>query len=181
MDFDAALVEHLYRPLVARYAAFYFGLPAPTPLGLAQIAQESGFRADAKSRTGALGPRQFMPATWSWAAPSAGLASDAQPTDPAAAERAAQWYMRFLFDRVSYEHDCDRWGAALSAYNGGLGRVQQREKLAIDRLDFWNSVRFVNPGIEAGNQRENEEYPYRIVYRLQPQFFGVGDRRVCLK
>lgn len=181
MDFDQALVEHLYRPVVARYAAFYHGLPAPVGLGLAQIAQESGFRADARSRTGALGPQQFMPATWRWAAPAAGLPPEAKPTDPESAVRAGQWYMRFLLDRAAYQRECDRWGAALSAYNGGERWVERRRALAADPQDFWGSVRFINPGIAPGNQRENEEYPHRIVYRLQPKFLGVGDRKVCIE
>lgn len=180
MGFDAALVEHLYRPLVARYASFYFGLPAPVGLGLAQVAQESGFKADAKSRTGALGPVQFMPATWTWARDAAGLPIDAKPTDPESAIRAGQWYMRHLYDRAKYKRECDRWGATLSGYNGGAGWEQKRRGRAPDPQDFWGSVRFVNPGITPGNQAENEAYPYRIVYRLQPQFLGVGDRKVCI-
>lgn len=180
MDFDQALVEQLYRPLVARYAAFYFGLPAPVGLGLAQVAQESGFNRLAKSRTGALGSRQFMPATWAWAAPAVGLPADAKPTDPEAAERAGWWYMRHLYDRAKYQRECDRWGAALSAYNGGSGWEQKRRGRAPDPQDFWGSVRFINPGIAPANQRENEEYPYRIVYRLQPRFIGIGDQKVCI-
>lgn len=179
MDFDQAQVEQ-YRPIVARYAAFYFGLPPPTGLGLAQIAQESGFRTDAKSRTGALGLQQFMPATWKWAVTAAGLPADAKPTDPEAAIRAGQWYMRHLYDRARYKNECDRWGATLSGYNGGSGWEQKRRGRAADPQDFWWSVRQINPGITEGNQRENSEYPYRIVYRLQPQFLRVGDRKVCL-
>ena len=180
MDFDAAVVEQFYRPLVARHAAFYFGLPPPTGVGLAQIAQESAFNPLARSRTGALGPNQFMPATWAWVVPAAGLPEGAKASEPEHAVRAGMWYDRYLYDRVRYPTDCDRWGAALSSYNGGLGWHAKRQGRAADPADFWGSVRWVNPGITAGNQRENQEYPERIIYRLQPQFIAVGDRKVCI-
>lgn len=179
MDFDQAAVEHLYRPTVARYAAFYFGLPPPTPLIMAQIMQESSFDPSAKSRTGALGLMQFMPATARWAS-EAGKFGPAFPADPSWALRAGAWYNRFLFDRVVYLDDCAKWGAALSAYNGGLGWHNKRQLAANDALDFWGSVRFVNPGITASNQRENQEYPHRIIYRNQARFVHVGDRVVCI-
>lgn len=179
MGFDAAVVEQFYRPLVAQHAAFYFGLPAPTAVGLAQIAQESGFNPLAKSPVGALGTNQFMPATWAWAAPAAGLSGSAKATDPEAAVRVGLWYDRFLYDRVRYPTECDRWGAALSAYNGGIAWHAKRQGRAADPQDFWNSVRFVNPGIADGNQRENEKYSAKIVFDLQPKFLRTGDRVVC--
>ena len=179
VDFDQAVAEQLYRPLVARYATFYFGLPPPVPLIMGQIMQESRFDAKARSRTGALGPMQFMPQTATWAA-TAGSFGPAQPADPVWAVRAGIWYDRFLFDRVVYADDCHRWGAALSSYNGGLGWHNKRQLAANDPFDFWGSVRVVNPGITVGNQKENQEYPHRIVYKHQLQFVRVGDRKVCI-
>ena len=177
MDFDQSYVEQHYRPTVEAHAAFYFGLPPPTPVLMGQLYQESGFNPNAKSRTGALGLPQFMPATAKWAATFIG---DGSPTDPAWGIKAAAWYDRFLYERIDYPTDCERWGAALSSYNGGLGWLQKRERLAADPTDFWGSVRFVNPGISAGNQRENQEYPQRIIYKHQAQFVRLGDRKVCI-
>lgn len=179
MDFNQAYVEQLYRPLVYQHAAFYFGLPPPVPLVMGQMMQESAFDTAAKSRTGALGLMQFMPATAKWAGET--MAIPAEPADPAWAIRAGVWYDRFLFDRVRYPSDCDRWGAALSAYNGGLGWHKKRQGKAPDPQDFWGSVRFVNPGITAGNQVENVTYPHRIIFKNQKQFVRPGDRKVCIQ
>lgn len=177
MDFDQALVERTYRPTVARHAAFYFGLPAPVPLLMAQIMQESSFNPAAKSRTGAAGLMQFMPQTATWAA-SAGALGPVQPYDAGWAIKAGAWYDRWLYDRVVYLDDCDKFGAALSSYNGGLGWMQKRQRLADDPLDFWGDVRVINPGITKANQRENQEYPARIVTG-QSRWMRVGDRKVC--
>ncbi len=62
-----------------------------------------------KSRAGAIGIAQFMPAT------AAELGVD--PTDPFASIDAAGRYMRSLYNRFG------DWGAALAAYNWGEGRV----------------------------------------------------------
>lgn len=177
VDFNAAALEAAYRPVVAQYAAFYFGLPPPTPVFMAQIKQESNFRRDAKSPVGALGLMQQMPATAKWI--GAEIALPATPLDPEWSIRAGVWYDKFLFDRVPYKNVCDKWGAALSSYNGGLGWHNKRRGRAEDPQDFWNSVRWINPGITAANQGENQEYPYRIVYKHQPAFFRIGDRKVC--
>ena len=37
----------------------------------------------------------------------------------------------------------------------------------------------INPGITPGNQRENEEYPLRIVHRWQPLYESWGAGIVC--
>lgn len=179
MDFDQALAEQLYRPTVTRHAAFYFGLPPPVPLLMAQIMQESSFNPMAVSRTGASGLMQFMPVTAQWASATANF-GPALPSDPAWAIRAGAWYDRYLFDRVAYLDDCNKWGATLSSYNGGLGWHNKRQLAAENPLDFWNSVRLVNPGITPSNQVENQSYPDRIIYKLQPRFVKIGDRKVCI-
>lgn len=180
MDFNQALVEQLYRPTVARHAAFYFGLPPPTPVLMAQIMQESSFNPAAESRTGATGLLQFMPQTAAWAA-DAGSLGPVQPYDAGWAIRAGAWYDRFLFDRVVYMDDCSKWGAALSAYNGGLGWHNKRQLAANDPFNFWSSVRLVNPGISVPNQIENQEYPQRIIFKLQDRFYKIGDLKVCIQ
>jgi soluble lytic murein transglycosylase-like protein len=171
----AALV---HRPAIVRSAQFYYGIPAPVPVIAAQIMQESQFNPSAQSGAGAQGLMQFMPSTAKWAGPASG-AGAAQPFNAAWAIRAGVWYDRYLYDRVPYAADCDKWGAALSAYNGGLGWHAKRQARAQDPSDFWNEVRFINPGITPANQRENQSYPERIVLRWQPLFATWG-RTVCL-
>lgn len=176
---DALPAEVLpHRQAIVREAQFRFGIPAPAALFAGQIAQESGFNPNARSRVGALGLSQFMPGTAKWAGEQ--LDSPAAPLDPIWSVRAMVFYVRWLYDRVTYKTDCDRFGAALSAYNGGLGWHNKRQAAAPDPTDFWGSVRLVNPGITPANQRENQEYPHRIVYERQNRFRAIGGRMVCI-
>lgn len=167
-----------YRGTIAREAETRFGLPAPTPVIAAQIMQESQFNPNARSGVGASGLMQFMPQTADWAA-VAGQFGQAQPTSPAWAIRAGVWYDRWLYDRVRGDTECDRWNFALSAYNGGLGYVYQRQRLSASPYS-WDSTGFINPGITPANQRENQDYSTRILTRWQTIFTDWG-RTVCLK
>lgn len=166
-----------YQPIIVREWQYRFGKPAPLAAAVAQMHQESGFNPDAKSRVGALGLQQFMPSTARWVGDQIG---PGVATDPQWAIRAGAWYMRYLYDSVKYATDCDRYGAALSAYNGGLGWHNKRQARASEPLNFWSSVRTINPGILDSNQRENEQYSQRIVYTLQPRYRAMGGRLVCL-
>lgn len=167
-----------YRAAITREAETRFGLPAPTPVIAAQIMQESQFNPTAKSGVGASGLMQFMPQTAEWAA-VAGQLGQAQPTSPAWAIRAGVWYDRWLYDRVRGNTECDRWNFALSAYNGGLGNVYKRQHLSASPYS-WDSTGFINPGITASNQSQNQDYSTRILVRWQTIFTDWG-RTVCLK
>ena len=162
-----------YLPEIRASAEFYFGIPAPVPMILAQITQESGFDPAARSYVGAQGLLQFMPATAKWAAQAGGFGVS-NPLDPAWSIKAGTWYDRWLYDRTGYATPCHKWGAALSSYNGGLGWHNKRKVLAARPDDFWNSVRLVNPGITPSNQSENETYPYKIVFKHQPKYATFG-------
>ncbi len=167
-----------YRSTITRETEVRFGIPAPTPVIAAQIMQESQFNPNARSQVGAEGLMQFMPKTAEWAA-VAGQLGQAQPTSPAWAIRAGVWYDRWLYDRVrTADTDCDRWNFALSAYNGGLGNVYKRQKMAY-RPGSWALTGPINPGITPANQRENEDYSKRILTRWQTIFTDWG-RTVCL-
>jgi soluble lytic murein transglycosylase-like protein len=168
----------IHRAAIVRETQFRFGIPAPSAALAAQIAQESGYNPLAKSPVGASGLLQFMPATGKWVGEV--LGEPAQPTDPQWAIRAGVWYMRHLYDQVSYTRDCDRYGAALSSYNGGLGWHNKRRAAAANKQDFWGSVAGINPGITASNQRENYEYPRRIIYERQVKYRAIGGRLVCI-
>jgi len=176
---DAAIPADagLYRSAITRSAQYHFGIPAPVPALAAQIMQESGFDPNARSRVGALGFAQFMPATADDVA--AKIGTPAAPLSPGWAIFAQHFYMAELLEQVDYANECDDFAAALSAYNGGLRWHNKRKARAERPGDFWNSVRTVNPGITPGNQRENEDYPVRILRHWQPQFATWGGKYIC--
>ena len=165
-----------WRRELTRQARLAFGLDAPIATLAGQIEQESGWREDARSPVGAQGIAQFMPGTAADLARK--LSGPAEPLNATWALRAHSTYMKELASAIRYRTECDTFGAALSSYNGGLGWHNRRRALALDPDDFWWSVRLVNPGITAANQRENEEYPMRVVYERQPKYSTWG-RGVC--
>ena len=178
-EFDAAPVLcQQYKRAMIRNARVVWGLDAPVAVFGAQVYQESACNPDARSPVGATGLAQFMPSTADWIDDVYPDLGQAQPANPDWALRALVRYDKHLYDQVVYDGECDRMGAALSSYNGGLGWHDKRQRIAEDPLDFWNSVRVVNPGITPANQRENEQYPVRIFNR-QPQYVTWGRSVTC--
>jgi soluble lytic murein transglycosylase-like protein len=164
-----------YQRELIGHARAVWGLSAPVATFAGQIAQESAWNAEARSRVGASGLAQFMPGTADWIA---GLyrseLGENQPLNPSWALRALVRYDRFLWDRVKpADTDCDRMAFALSAYNGGETRVRARQR-ASTRSGAYAYTGRINPGISGGNQRENEEYAPRILKRWQPRYLSWG-------
>lgn len=174
---DAPAAAARFKREIIGNARLVWGLDAPIAVLAGQLEQESGFDPVARSKVGALGIAQFMPATARDLAKVLG-GTTVDPLNPAWALRAHARYMHDLYKAVRYADECDRMGAALSAYNGGLGRVNKRQTLAEVPGDFWNSVRVVNPGITEDNQRENASYPVQIVFKRQSNYATWG-RTVC--
>ncbi|MCL9760366.1 bifunctional lytic transglycosylase/C40 family peptidase [Frankia sp. AiPa1] len=88
----------------------------------AQLSQESGFRADARSPVGALGVAQFMPATWTAHGVDGNNDGRADPLDPADAIPAAARYDCALAAAVARVTG-DPVRLMLAAYNAGPGAV----------------------------------------------------------
>lgn len=167
-----------YRLQITREAQFRFGIPAPVPAIAAQVQQESAWNPRARSRVGAQGLMQFMPATSQWAA-TAGAFGSVDPFNPAWSIRAGIWYDRWIYERIrTYDTDCDRWMFTLSSYNGGLGYVYKRQKRS-SAPGKWNLTGTINPGITPANQAENQSYAPKILLKHQRAFIAWG-RPVCL-
>lgn len=167
-----------YRATITREAQFRFGIPAPAPAIAAQIAQESAFNPMARSRVGAQGLMQFMPATAQWAA-VAGAFGTPDPFNPAWAIRAGVWYDRWLYERVrTYTTECDRWLFALQAYNSGLGYVYKRQQRS-SAPGSYDATAYINPGITAANQIESQSYGPVILRKHQLAFASWG-KTPCL-
>lgn len=148
-----------------------WGLNAPTASFAAQVHQESSWDVNARSYVGALGLTQFMPAT----------AADIQARyahaflgltmySPAWAFRAQALYLKELYDRLQGRDNCERMAFAMSAYNGGMGRVIKRKSKSAFPDVCFNATCEINPGISASNQRENVDYPIRILKIIEPRY-----------
>ena len=164
-----------WRRTLTREAQSEWGLSAPISDFGAQIEQESAWRPNAKSRVGAYGLSQFMPATATWIAgayPS--LGPEPQPANPVWAIRGLVVYDKHLWDRVRAVDDCNRMAKALSGYNGGISWIYRDEILAADKgLDpsrYFGNVETVNSGRSAANWKENRGYPRRILVNLSPRY-----------
>lgn len=162
-----------WRRTLTREGQAAWGLNAPIADFGAQIHQESAWRPNARSRVGAFGLAQVMPATGEWLAglyPS--LGPKAQPANPVWAIRALVTYDKHLYDRVRASNSCDRFAKALAAYNGGETRLHREEKMAaadgLDPMLYFGTVERYNAGRSKANFRENRQYPVKILFRLSP-------------
>ncbi|MBL8512167.1 MAG: transglycosylase SLT domain-containing protein [Betaproteobacteria bacterium] len=142
---------------------------APCATLAAQIQQESGWNCAARSRVGALGCAQFMPATARQYADEQGIVA---PADPRWSFRAQHRYMHDLWSTTRAADPCERIKLTLGQYNGGPGWQRRDAALAVQRgLDpgYWTSLTQVNAGRSQINKRENNEYPGRVI-RFEPAY-----------
>lgn len=166
-----------HRRILISAARAELGLNAPVAMYAAQIHQESAWMASARSRAGARGLGQFMPATADWM-PSLGM-EKGDPHNPLWAIQALVKYDAWLYDRAyPYETICDRWAFALSGYNGGE-RWRQRRQAASWAPGSYRITAYINPGITPANQSENQSYAPRILLDLQPRYAGWGPTVDC--
>lgn len=172
----------LYRHRVEQATARAWGVTGSPARLAAQLHQESGFRADARSPVGAQGIAQFMPATATWIAtifPRDLAAFD--PWNPQQSILAAALYDRWLLDRVApYGRrpisECSRWAFTLRAYNGGeraLNRERTQAHAAGANANDWTEVeRYRSRATWA--HKENIHYPRRILLTLEPAYLAAG-------
>lgn len=165
-----------YRRDLVRNAREVFGMDAPVATLAAQMRQESGCRANAKSPY-ADGLTQFTPATATWIAGLFPELASADAMNPAWALRAQAHYMYRLVGRANGETACDSMWFGLWGYNGGEGWVQRDKRLAA--AAGANPRRHVdvepfNAGRAPAMFRENRGYPVAIIGRWQPLFVAAG-------
>lgn len=165
-----------YERALTREAQRAWGLGAPVARLAAQIHQESGWRAEAKSAY-AGGLAQFTPDTAAWIAATYPKDFDGpvDPYSPAWALRALAVYDRHLYDRTQGHTECDRWWFTLRGYNGGAGHVAAEARKSADPLD--------RDAVDAacGTARrsakhcpENLSYPRKILLRWEPMYYADG-------
>lgn len=164
-----------YKRDLMRNANAIWGIGAPIPTFAAQIHQESNWNPDAVSRVGAQGMAQFMPGTSNWIGDLyRHYLGTKEPYNPIWAIRAMVTYDQFLYQRVTAINSCEQMAFALAAYNGGLGWTNKRKQLSQQPLKCLNSTCDINPGITPANQKENQEYPRRILLKHEPLYVSQG-------
>lgn len=163
-----------YRMDYARIVRSEWGLAAPVASLAAQIHQESQWDCTAVSRVGARGCAQFMPTTAAWIGDVDHSLREGDVFSPKWAFRSQAVYMKWLAERVKADAPCERMAFALSAYNGGLGYVFKRQKVATYPGRCMGYTCEINPGITQANQRENQHYPLRILRELEPRYVNAG-------
>lgn len=172
-----------YRLAFIRNAKSAWGVDAPVATLAAQMRQESGCRADAKSRF-ADGLAQFTPETAAWISSVYPDLAENQPTNPVWAMRAQAHYMLRQVRRANGETECDSMWIAHWDYNGGEGWRRRDQKLAA--ANGANPRRHVevepfNAGRAPAFFNENRGYPKAIIQRWQPLFIAAGwGAGVCL-
>jgi len=165
-----------HRAALTRAAHLSWGLDAPIAALAAQVHQESSWKPEALSRSGAVGLAQFMPATARWWCELNKLEPlDCQPRNPSWALRAMVGYDKWLFDRTPAAYSRrDRMWVALRAYNGGLGHWQAEARKAAG-----SSREAVDAACGLAKRHplhcvENLGYPARILGPLQRIYAGWG-------
>jgi hypothetical protein len=170
------------RPELVRAANMVWGLSSPIPLFAGQIQQESGWQPNAVSKAGARGLTQFMPETEKWLAERYNTElGDGHALDPRWAIRAQVRYMRYLFETLGGETECDALRFALSGYNGGMTWVVRDRLLAAGKEmnpNRYDEVAPFNSGRSLTNFAENREYPRKIVQVHQEMYKSWG-RLIC--
>jgi soluble lytic murein transglycosylase-like protein len=122
----------------------------------------------------ALGLSQFTPGTAAWIAKVyPAQLGEAAPLDPAWAIRALVYYDHRLYNQVpSFQAGTERWAAALSAYNGGLGWVLRDVKSATgcNTTMWFGCVEDVVDARLPSNLKQNRDYPQRILKLYKPMY-----------
>jgi hypothetical protein len=165
-----------HRRELVRAAQASWGMGAPIATLGAQVMVESAFRPRAVSWAGASGLAQMMPGT---AADLARRYPELRPVnvfDPAWSLRAQARLMSDLVRRyqTTGANWCEIGCYALTGYNGGPGWVNKRIAMSPAPTRCMGVTRLLNPGVRASAQRENEQYPVRVLLDWEPRFVAAG-------
>jgi membrane-bound lytic murein transglycosylase F len=137
-----------YIPLVKKYSEEY---NVDWVLVLAVIKQESRFDNEAVSYKGAYGLMQIMPLTQIEIAEKTGVEETYTPRNNI---RAGIYHLKSLFVMFKNSPREDRICLTLAAYNAGLGRVQDAQKIASymgNDPHKWSSIRVALPFLSKKN------------------------------
>ncbi len=163
-----------YRPDLTREAHFVFGLSAPVDYLAGQIHQESAWRPGITAWDNGRGLAQFMDPTARWVAEHYRELGEPRPYDPLWAIRAMVRLDAYNAGRVAADAECDRWGAALKAYNAGLGFVLRAQKRSAEPGRWFGRTERINAGQSDKNFEYSRLYPRWIMFKHAPRYAAWG-------
>jgi len=168
-----------YRADLTREAHFVFGLAAPIDYLAGQIQQESAWRPGITAWDNGRGLAQFMDPTAAWASQQFKDLGKPQPYNPLWAIRAMTRLDAYNLGRVAAATPCDGWGAALKAYNAGLGFVLRAQKRSRSPGEWFGATEKINAGQSAKNFEYSQQYPRWIIFKHAPRFAQWGAAVNC--
>ena len=148
-----------YDPAFQKYTKRYFGINFEWQPFKAQGMAESDLTATARSRVGARGIMQLMPATF-------GLIKSARPEyksidNPDHNIAAGIMHDRYLWTLYPSKEDDERMRFMFAAYNAGEGTIKRARTIARnERLDaeLWTSVETIAPKVKPWRYIETLGY-----------------------
>mgnify|MGYP001576587264 FL=1 len=166
-----------WRKVILAEWRYAFGIASDEAIPFSQIAQESGWKEDARSRVGALGLSQFMPSTAAGFQRNVSRLQELCST-PAGCPMDPRWAIRAMtvydFDEWKWAGfaptDRDRWAFMLSSYNGGRAALRREQHACgkpCDQTRWFDHVERVGRRADWAI-RENREYVRRIIFHHQP-------------
>ena len=154
-----------FDPIFRKYTKRYFGVGTDWRWFKAQGMAESDLTPGARSRVGARGIMQLMPATY-------GLIRTALPSFGAIDNPEWNIAAGILHDRDLWTlwkpdvvDESERWHFVFAGYNAGEGTIKRARKAAsAAKLDIntWPSIERVAPGVERWRYAETLDYVKKI-------------------
>jgi hypothetical protein len=169
-----------YGKLVARLDTAVNGFNAPVPMHLAQGRQESSCDPTITAWDKGRGFAQMMDATSAQVSKICPEIGPPQPYSVVWSVNAMICYDNWLFRRVKGSDDCEKWGAALTGYNGGLGYVIQSQSASSAPAVWFGVTEAIHSRQSAKNFAYARSYPRKILFQHQPKYAQWG-KTVCLK
>lgn len=163
-----------YRSLLIRESQAVYGINAPVPMQVAKLRQESSCRAEVTAWDDGRGLAQFMDGTAAHVAAMFPELGPPAPYDSRWAIRAMVRYDKWLYARVKGDTVCERWAAALKAYNAGLGYVQRAQRRSPTPGIWFNATENINAGQSVQNFEHSRRYPRVILFKHQPLYAHWG-------
>lgn len=154
-----------FDPYFSKYSKRYFGVAFDWRYFKAQAVAESSLRPHAKSRVGATGIMQIMPATFDEIV-------EKNPSIRGGIEEprwniaAGIWYNRWQYDAWTADRPFEeQLKFMFGSYNAGRGNILRAQRLALgDGLPgaSWGSIEESLPRVTGGGARETVSYVDRI-------------------